>query len=185
MQQYCQICGKTYEFNAESRKDIMGKTYMVCNDCGYNLTQIESGKASKSRPYEDGVKYFHELGDKAQIDENLHDFIFKTAEDMKLDGAMEILNEVREKILVQTTTSHVDGYKVKQYLEPIYSDPDEDLPPEIQLGREALELGANAIIGIHYDYIPVVHVYVNSSSSNYILRAMSGTAVIIEKTEEQ
>lgn len=183
MQQNCQICGKPYEFNENSTLSVEGTNYSLCADCRNHLYNVGNGRMSQSRPYEDGVKYFNELGAQAKLDDNLKRYIFLTKENILQEEqnqysqqVAQMLVELEKRLVVQTTTPTVSGYEIVSYLKPICTDPYNYLPAEYQLAQKAVEMGANAIVGITYDYIPA-----SGTPSGFIYRAMSGTAVIIKK----
>ncbi|WP_423793296.1 YbjQ family protein [Methanocaldococcus indicus] len=83
--------------------------------------------------------------------------------------------------MLLTTTEKLEGYKILEYLGIVVGygdDPEEALD---DLEELALELGANAVIGIRIHNEPIVETGEDIVNNNYYAY---GTAVKVEKVKE-
>ena len=117
----CCICGKT-----QGKYVLKGLNGKICDQCQKNISNIRSGHLAKAKAYFANIQIQSDMAQKF-IEKQYTDYSSVECQDI----ADELLEEQkklelqREQDLANfllTTTSNLDGYKIKKYIDIVYSE---------------------------------------------------------------
>lgn len=119
-----------------------------------------------------------------EIENNFNEFLY----DQFIKTNKELINKIEIDSALISTTSTLEGYKIEEHLGVITyqrfvsSKENTNDISIFNLKRQALEKGANAVIGVNFNFISDVSGGNGNTSTSTTLH-ISGTAVRVEKIQ--